>query len=124
MGSVSEILNKVFTGTALTVSQGALSSTTDSVATSTVLVAPVTNQQTSNTSRVQLSASSTVPKSGIIVKALSTNTASVFVGDSTVTTALGYELTPGESVSFAPTNLTTLYVIGSNNTDKVCWNVL
>jgi len=79
-------------------------------------------QKTSNTSAQQLSASSTVPTNGILVQALSTNTASVFIGGSGVTTSNGFELQPGQAVPFTA-NLNTLYVIGSNATDKVCWNV-
>ena len=75
-------------------------------------------QQTSNTSAVQLSASSTVPTNGLIIQALSTNTASVFIGGSGVTTATGFELTSGSSLTIT-SNLNTIYVIGSNATDKV-----
>jgi hypothetical protein len=88
----------------------------------TISAAVNTGQQTSNTSAVQLSASSTVPTNGIIVRALAGNVANVYIGGSSVTTSTGYELTPGESISFT-CNLNTLYVIGSNSTDKVCWNV-
>ena len=79
-------------------------------------------QQTSNTSAVQLSASSTIPTNGLIIQALSTNTASVFIGGSGVTTATGFELTSGSSLTIT-SNLNTVYVIGSNATDKVCWSV-
>lgn len=79
-------------------------------------------QQTSNTSAVQLSAASTVPTNGIIVQAISTNTASIFIGGSGVTTSTGFELQAGQAAPFTA-NLNTLYVIGSNNTDKVCWTV-
>jgi hypothetical protein len=79
-------------------------------------------QQTSNTSAVQLSSTSTVPTNGLIIQALSTNTASVFIGGSGVTTATGFELTSGSSLTII-SNLNTIYVIGSNATDKVCWSV-
>ena len=80
-------------------------------------------QKTVNTTATQLSATSTVPTNGIIVKALSTNGASIFVGGSGVTTSTGYELVPGESVSFT-CNLNTLYIISAaSTTDKVCYNV-
>lgn len=78
-------------------------------------------QQTSNTSAVQLTASSEALSNGVIVQALSTNTASVFIGGSGVTTATGFELQPGQATSVAISNLDLLYVIGSDNTDKVTW---
>lgn len=80
-------------------------------------------QQTSNTSAVQLSAGSNVPTNGIIVEALKANAAPVYIGGSGVLTTTGFELQAGQAVSFT-CNLNTLYVIGANNTDKVCWNVV
>lgn len=83
----------------------------------------VTGQTTSNTSQVQLNATSHVVTNGVIVKALSTNTASVFVGVSGVTTTTGYELTAGQSVTLYPSNSNVIYIIGANTTDKVSWVV-
>lgn len=99
---------------------GALSVTGSAVGTSSAVVN--VGQQTSNTTAVQLSASSTVPTNGIIVQAISTNTASVFVGGSGATTANSFELQAGQAAPFTA-NLNTLYVVGTNNTDKVCWTV-
>lgn len=99
---------------------GALSVTGSTVGTSSAVVN--VGQQTSNTTAVQLSASSTIPTNGIIVQAISTNTASVFIGGSGVTTSNGFELQAGQSAPFT-SNLNTLYVIGSNASDKVCWDV-
>lgn len=82
------------------------------------------NQTTSNTSAVQLTASSVPAINGIMVGALSTNTASVFVAGSGVTSGNGVEILPGGSQPFTATNINLLYVIGSNGTDKVWWNVL
>ena len=79
-------------------------------------------QTTSAVTAVQLSATSTIPTNGLIIQALSTNTASVFIGGSGVTTANGFELTAGSSLTIT-SNLNTVYVIGSNATDKVCWSV-
>lgn len=80
-------------------------------------------QKTVNTSAVQISASSTIPVNGIIIRALSTNAASVFVGGSGVTTSTGFELVAGESMSFTA-NLNTLYIISvASTTDKICYNV-
>lgn len=80
-------------------------------------------QKTVSTTAVQLSASSTIPTNGIIVRALSTNAASIFVGGSGVTTSTGFELVAGESMSFTA-NLNTLYIISvASTTDKICYNV-
>lgn len=80
-------------------------------------------QQTVNTTAVQLNASATTPTNGIIVRALSTNSASIFVGGSGVTTSTGYELVAGESISFTCV-LNTLYIISvASTTDKCCFNV-
>ncbi len=81
-------------------------------------------QTTSGTSAVQLSSTSIVPVNGILVQAISTNTASVFIGGSGVTTSTGFELQAGQAVPFTCNNITDLYVVGSNTTDKVCWNVM
>ena len=80
-------------------------------------------QQTSNTSAVQLSASSTVPTNGIILQAIAANTGKIYLGGSGVTTSTGFELQAGQAISFT-CNLNTIYVIGTNNTDKVCWSVV
>jgi len=81
-------------------------------------------QTTSGTTAVQLTATSISMTNGILVQALSTNTASVFIGGTGVTTATGFELQPGQAVPFTAANITSLYVVGSNTSDKVCWNVL
>jgi len=79
-------------------------------------------QQTSNTSAVQLSSTSTVPTNGIVIEALIGNAAVVYIGGSGVTTSTGFQLSPGQSLTLT-CNLNTIYVIGSNATDKVCWSV-
>jgi hypothetical protein len=81
-------------------------------------------QTTSNTAQVQLHAGSIHVTNGVLVQGLSTNTASVFLGATGVTTATGFELQAGQATPFSCSDINLLYVIGSNNTDKVCWNVL
>jgi hypothetical protein len=80
-------------------------------------------QTTSNTVAVQLTASSIVPTNGVLIEALKANISTVYIGGSGVTTSTGFELQAGQAMSLAPTNINILYVIGSNNTDKVCWSV-
>lgn len=50
---------------------------------------------------------------GYCIKALSTNTISVFVGPSGVSTATGYELTPGDSICYQASNSNLSFVIAS-----------
>ena len=80
-------------------------------------------QTTSKSTQVQLTASSLVPTNGVTVQALSANTAKIYVGLTGVTTSTGFELNPGQQQQFSPANANLLYIIGSNNTDKVCWLV-
>jgi len=80
-------------------------------------------QTTSAVTATQLSSSSIAMTNGIVIQALSTNTASVYIGNSSVTTANGFELTAGSSLTISPSNINLVYVIGSNATDKVCWSV-
>jgi hypothetical protein len=89
-----------------------------------ILTGPNVGQTTSNTSAIQLTASSIPAFNGMLIQAISTNAASVFIGGSGVTTSTGFELQAGQAVPFTAANINLLYVIGSNNTDKVCWNVL
>lgn len=81
-------------------------------------------QTTSATSATQLTASSIVSTNGILVQALSTNIASIFIGGSGVTTGTGFEIQPGQGVPFTASNMNLLYTIGANGTDGACWNVL
>jgi len=58
--------------------------------------------------------------SGVNVQALSTNTNSVYVGDSSVTTSNGFELQPGQATSVAIGNTNALYINGTAS-DGVCF---
>lgn len=89
-----------------------------------ILTGPNVGQTTSNTSAVQLQAGSIAAKNGMLVQAISTNVASVYIGGSGVTTSTGFELQAGQAVPFTASNVNVLYVIGANATDKVCWNIL
>ena len=80
-------------------------------------------QTTSAVTATQLTASSIAMTNGVVIQALSTNTASVFIGNSGVTTANGFELTAGSSLTISPSNINLVYVIGANATDKICWSI-
>lgn len=80
-------------------------------------------QKTVNTTAVQISSSSTIPTNGILIGGLSTNSASIFIGGSGVSTTTGVELPPGAIVPFTA-NLNTLYIISAaSTTDKIWFNI-
>lgn len=109
------------TGAILTLPSGSPTIAIGTVGTTSAIVN--VGQKTVNTTAVQISNTSTVPTNGIIIRALSTNGASIFVGGSGVTTSTGFELVAGEATSFTA-NLNTLYIISAaSTTDKICWNV-
>ncbi len=56
---------------------------------------------------------------GVSVQALSTNTASVWIGGSDVTTSKGWELAPGSNVFISVANLNLLYHISTTTGQKV-----
>lgn len=57
---------------------------------------------------------------GITIEALSTNSLSVYVGASGVTTSTGIEIPAGAAMSFPASNSNLLYVIGTTS-DKISW---
>jgi hypothetical protein len=74
-------------------------------------------QQTCNITVAALPAQALV--NGVVVKALKTNTATVYLGGSAVTTSTGYPLAAGEAISYAVANLSDVYLICQNATDVV-----
>lgn len=79
------------------------------------------------TSAVQIIATSTPAKIGVVVKAANSNTGTVYIGNSTGVTAGttdatdGFELAGGESVTIDIDNVNKLYAIGSASGQKVYW---
>ena len=70
-----------------------------------------------------------VPKQGVLVKAHSSNTGIVFLGNSDVTADSadatdGYPLSAGESVFLSAANVNMIYAIGSANDQVVFWIAL
>lgn len=79
----------------------------------------VNNQQTvTGTATALPSGALTV---GVIFEALSTNTVSIFVGGSGVTTSTGIELQPGGALSAAVSNTNLLYVICASGSPVITW---
>lgn len=56
---------------------------------------------------------------GVLVSADATNTGTVFVGGSAVSTANGYPLSAGASVSVDVTSLSMVWVVCQNTTDVI-----
>lgn len=73
---------------------------------------------------VQLSSTNVPDMSGVYIKALSTNTGSVYIGNDgadDVTSSNGYELEAGESIFINESLLSKIYVDAANNGDKVAY---
>lgn len=79
----------------------------------------VAGQQTAGLSAVALPAQAIV--NGVVLKAPASNAAAIYVGPSGVTSSTGFPLNPGESISYAVTNLSAIFLIGSNATDLLAY---
>ncbi len=73
------------------------------------------------TSAVQLSAVTTPLATSVCIKAIDSNTGTVFVGGADVTTATGFPLYRGDSVTIEAKRLAYVYVIGSAAYQEVRW---
>lgn len=79
----------------------------------------VNNQQTVTGSAVALPSGALTQ--GVILESLSTNTVSVFVGGTGVTTSTGYELQVGASVGIAVSDTSKIFVICASTSPVVTW---
>lgn len=57
----------------------------------------------------------------VTLKAPSTNAAPIEIGQAGVTTGTGFILEPNDSVQVSVLNLSAIYLIGTNTTDKITW---
>lgn len=89
-----------------------------------ILSGPNTGQIAVATTAAQLATISTAVFNGILIQAISTNAASVFIGNASVSTTNGFEIMPGGAYPMTPANLNQVYSIGFNTTDRVAWNVM
>lgn len=78
-----------------------------------------TGQVTVNTTQVQVSSSSHTLSNGIILKAPTTNAASIYVGLTGVTTSTGDIIEPGEARGYAVNNTNLLYIISVASTTDI-----
>lgn len=82
-----------------------------------------TGQVTVNTTQVQVSSVSHALSNGIIIKALSTNAAAIYIGLTGVTNTTGDILEPGDTRGYAVSNANLLYIISTaSTTDKVSYS--
>lgn len=88
--------------------------------TATLPTAILSGQQAVTATAASLSAN--VLTRGLCVEALSTNTISVFVGGSTVTTTTGLELPPGAAYCSPLSNTVLLFVVASSTGASVTWS--
>jgi hypothetical protein len=93
-------------------------STANPVPVTTPISGPLTGQVAIATTGTALALGSATLANGVIVKAASTNAATILVGPSGVTntnngTGNGYPLAPGEAISFAAANLNQVFINGT-----------
>jgi hypothetical protein len=78
-----------------------------------------TGQRTVSTTQVQLSLTSKPLSNGVVVKTPVSNTASIFIGLTGVTTTTGDILEPGESRGYPISNINLLYIVSAASTSDV-----
>jgi hypothetical protein len=78
---------------------------------------------TTATTRVVLGSGAIANGRTVAIKALSTNTGLIYVGDVTVAAANGYQLSKGDVVSLAVNNLSVVYIDSSVNLEGVTFIV-
>lgn len=79
-----------------------------------------TGQQATTTAAVIL-ASVAFTSGPVTLKAPKANAAAIEIGAAGETTATGYVLDPGDSITLGITNLSQLYLIGANTSDKLAY---
>ena len=84
----------------------------------------VSGQITVTTAGTAVQGSSIVLENGIFIRALAGNTGLVYVGSDgagDVTSANGFELSPGQTILVQARNLNQLWFDAATNGDKFCW---
>jgi len=69
--------------------------------------------------RVQLSSSTAIKT--VTIRSYASNTGLIYVGDSSVTSANGFQLSPQETVSLDIANLSSIWLDAQNNGDGVSY---
>lgn len=83
-----------------------------------------TGQKTITTAGSRVALGTDTVNGPILIKAMSTNSGLVYVGDSTVSSSNGYELSAGDVVTIDMVgDLDNIWLDASANTQKVCYIV-
>lgn len=69
----------------------------------------------------QIVGASNFANKGVLVKAFSTNTGIIYIGNSGVTVANGVPLLPGESITIPQDDANKVYVIASIDNQQLAW---
>jgi len=72
-------------------------------------------------SALQLTTDDVVCQVGVTIRTHTTNNGYVYIGNSDVTTANGYQLAAGQSVTLNVNNVKNIYAVGSVNPQTVSW---
>lgn len=85
------------------------------------LVAWQVSQAAVSTTAAQIASPALAGRKTISIKALSGNSAPVYIGSTNgVTTATGYELAAGDSIDMEIDNTNSIYVV-AGSAQRVCW---
>lgn len=76
---------------------------------------------TVTTAGVRVALSSSTPISSVTIKACIANTGIIYIGNSTVTSSNGFELSAGDTISLDIDNLSDVYIDSSVNTQSVTY---
>ena len=76
-------------------------------------------QKTVTTAGTRVQLATTTAVASLTIKAKRTNTGSIYVGDSTVTSSTGFILAAGDSISLDISDLATIYLDSSVNAEGV-----
>lgn len=119
LAGVSDVRQSVAANLNMTeASAAAIKTNTDSIVTPTAVYNGKTTVTTAGT-RVALASSQTVKS--VTVKALSTNTGFIYVGNSSVANTNGFQLKAGDTVSLDLSNLATVYIDSSVNGEGITY---
>jgi hypothetical protein len=120
-------LNEI-NGTALSLGQTTMAASLPVVLASNQAAVPVTSSNPAAVLTNQVAVTATAAaigsgalSNGVVITALSTNALTVYVGPAGVTTANGYPLLPGQSISFGVTNLNAVFCIASSTGSSLAY---
>lgn len=86
------------------------------------LVSWKVNQAAITTAASQIANPALAGRKTISIKALTSNTVSIYVGaDNTVTSSTGYELPAGGAIDMEISDVNAIWCIAGSGTQKACW---